>query len=232
MIINQDAFKYLPTIKSGSIDLIVIDPPYDISRKSYFGAGKADNTKFNKMSHDFGYWDKEFDIDILFGQLYRVLKKGGTLIVFYDVWKTSIIKEIAEEHKFKQPRICQWIKNNPVPINSQRNYLSNAIEFFFSFVKDKKPTFNSKYDNGIYNYALCHGKERLDHPTQKPLGLIKEIIEKHSNEGDLVLDCFSGTATTAEACISINRRYICIERDEKYYQMSVDRIKQSQLKSI
>jgi len=203
---------------------VVIDPPYNISRESFFHGGKAENDKFNKISIDFGYWDEAIDMDELFNQLYRVLRNGGTLIIFYDIWKSTEIKEVAENNKFKQPRICQWIKNNPVPINSKRNYLSNAVEFFFSFVKKGKPTFNSKYDKGIYNYPLCHGRERLDHPTQKPLGLIKDIIKKHSNPGDTVLDCFSGTGTTAEACIDLDRKFICVERDEKYYNMSLERI--------
>ena len=117
-------------------------------------------------------------------------------------------------------------------INSKYNYLSNAAEYFFTFVKDKNATFNSKYDNGVYNYPLCHGKERLSHPTQKPLGLIKDLIEKHSNIGDLVLDTFSGTGTTAEASILTNRRFICIERDETYYKLSLERVKHLQYKSI
>ena len=87
------------------------------------------------------------------------------------------------------------------------NYLSNAIEFFFTFVKGKKPTFHSVYDNGVYKYPICHGKERYDHPTQKPLSLICDIINKHSNEGDVVLDNFAGTGTTAHACILNNRNY-------------------------
>ncbi|WP_248785824.1 site-specific DNA-methyltransferase, partial [Escherichia coli] len=90
------------------------------------------------------------------------------------------IKDVATKYGFKQPRVCQWVKTNPVPINSKKNYLSNAIEFFFTFVKTKKRVFNSIYDKGIYNYPLCHGKERTSHPTQKPLALIENLITKHS----------------------------------------------------
>ena len=104
------------------------------------------------------------------------------------------------------------------------NYLSNAIEFFFTFVKGKKPTFHSLYDNGVYKYPICHGKERYDHPTQKPLALISDIINKHSNEGDVVLDNFAGTGTTAHACILNNRNYIVIERDDKYFDILKFRI--------
>ena len=114
--------------------------------------------------------------------------------------------------------------NKDMISNSKINYLSNCSEYFFTFIKDKNPTFNSEYDNAIYNYPLCHGKERLEHPTQKPLGLIKDLIVKHSNKGDIVLDTFAGTSTTGIACIETERRFICVERDEKYYEISKQRI--------
>ncbi len=69
------------------------------------------------------------------------LKKEGTLIMFYDIWKSSTIKFYADKYKFKQHRICQWQKSNPVPINSNINYLSNAIEYSFFIYKRKKSDF-------------------------------------------------------------------------------------------
>jgi DNA modification methylase len=237
VIVNADCFEYLKTIESNSVDLILTDPPYNISRSSNFDkvsdtASDFMKTKYSKHSIDFGDWDTTLDLDKLFEEYYRVLKKGGTLIIFFDVWKSNQLKEMAQKWKFKQPRVGMWLKNNPTPINSKSNYLSNAHEFFFNFVKDKKPTFNSEYDNAIYRYPLCHGKERLEHATQKPLILIKQMIEKHSNPDDLVLDTFSGSGTVAEACLLTGRRFMCIERDEKYYQMSLERIKQLEINKI
>jgi len=222
-IIQGDCFEVLPKIGSKTIDLILTDPPYLISRKSNFK--NSDNVKFNGISIDFGEWDKEeFDIERLLTEYYRVLKPGGTLVIFYDVWKSNQIKVFAEKAGFKQPRVCQWLKTNPVPINSKLNYLSNASEFFFTFVKSKKPTFNSQYDNGVYQYPLCHGKERTKHPTQKPLPLIKDLILKHSNEGDLVLDTFGGSGTTGVACKILNRDFILVEMDSEYVEISNNRI--------
>jgi DNA modification methylase len=230
VLILDDCFNYLSKIEDNSIDLILTDPPYDISKKSGFSSGKL--SKFTQISIDFGYWDTEIDLDKLFKEYYRVLRKGGTLIIFYDIWKSNMIKDFANKYKFKQPRVGQWLKNNPVPVNSKINYLSNCSEYFFTFVKDKNATFNSEYDNGIYNFPLCHGKERLEHPTQKPLGLIKSLILKHSKEGDLVLDTFSGTGTTAVACIETDRKFICVERDDKYYQLSKSRLEQINIEKI
>lgn len=229
-IINGDCLQELIKIKSNSIDLILTDPPYLISRLSGFSnisdnTSKEMATKYGSISIDFGDWDKqELNWDILFSEFKRVLRDGGTLVIFYDIWKSNEIKQYAEKNKFKQPRVCAWIKKNPVPINSKLNYLSNATEYFFTFVKGKRPTFNSEYDKGFYTYPICHGKERYNHPTQKPLGLIKEIILKHSNIGDKVLDCFAGTGTTGVASMDLGRNFILIERDESYFEIIKNRI--------
>jgi len=225
MILQGDCFELIKNVESKSVDLILVDPPYLISRDSNFNkysddASKEMATKYGSISIDFGEWDKdELDWNFLFKEYNRVLRDGGTLIIFYDVWKSTEIKTMADKYKFKQPRVCQWQKSNPVPINSKLNYLSNAIEYFFTFVKGKKPTFHSVYDNGTYRYPICHGKERYEHPTQKPLQLITDIVNKHSNPGDIVLDNFAGTGTTAHACILTDRKYIVMERDEKYFEI-------------
>lgn len=229
MLINDDCFNYLSKISSSTIDLILTDPPYSISRGSNFDkvsdtTSEKMKTKYSSHSIDFGYWDTEIDLNRLFSEYHRVLKKGGSCVIFYDIWKSHLIKQSAQLVKFKQPRIGQWLKTNPVPINSKLNYLSNCSEYFFTFVKDKSPTFKSEYDNGIYRFPLCHGKERLEHPTQKPLELIKSLILKHSNAGDIVLDTFAGTSTTAIACLETQRQYICIERDEAFFKLSQTRI--------
>jgi len=230
MILQGDCFELIKNVESKSVALILVDPPYLISRDSNFksysdDASKELITKYGKVSIDFGDWDKgELDWDFLFKEYNRVLRDGGTLIIFYDVWKSTEIKNMADKYKFKQPRVCQWQKSNPVPINSKLNYLSNAIEYFFTFVKGKKPTFHSVYDNGTYRYPICHGKERYEHPTQKPLQLIVDIVNKHSNPGDLVLDNFAGTGTTAHACLLTDRKYIVMERDEKYFEIIKSRV--------
>lgn len=66
------------------------------------------------------------------------------------------------------------------------------------------------------------------HPAQKPLGLFTKILNDYSQEGDLILDCFSGSATTAIACYKLKRRFICIERDKDYYKESILRLEKEQ----
>ena len=235
---NENCFNFLKTLKSNSVDLVLIDPPYEVSRNTNFASGELKGTDVDRfrVSMDFGDWDKNFTgLDEVCREAYRVLRKGGTMICFYDLWKITDLKNYLEEAKFKQLRFIEWIKTNPVPINSKINYLTNAREIAITAVKGGKATFNSVYDNGmyeesgeLYKFPICHDKGRF-HPTQKPLDLIKELIRKHSNEGDMVLDCFSGSGTTAVACIETNRNFVGCEISEIYYSKSVDRLSKCNL---
>jgi len=258
---NIDGLTYLKTIEDGSIDLILTDPPYIISKDSGMDEHynnikfnedndieytkteeeweqyklendiKDDEKKYNYMKYgsiygkkyavrtDYGEWDSEFSMDILenfISEYYKKLRKGGTLIIFFDLWKITPLKELMEKYKFKQIRFIQWIKSNPQPRNSKVNYLTNCREIALLGVKDSNPTFNSEYDNGIYNFPLQGGKNRF-HPTQKSLHLFEEIIKKHSNEGDVVLDTFLGGGTTAIACKNTNRVFKGCEISKEYF---------------
>ena len=225
---NISCFKYIKTLESNSIDLVLIDPPYEVSRETNFANGEKTGRDVDRfrMSMEFGDWDNNFiGLDIVIKECYRVLRKGGTLICFYDLWKITKLKEYFDNAKFKQLRFIEWQKTNPVPINSKVNYLTNSREIAVVGIKCSKPTFNSEYDAGIYKYPICHSKGRF-HPTQKPLGLIEELIEKHSNKGDTVLDCFSGSGTTAVACINKDRNFYGCELSKEYHEKSIDRIKE------
>ena len=225
--VNQDALSFLRQQQKNTVDLILTDPPYVISRKTGFESCVHGVERF-KVSMDFGNWDQEdaFTIDTLsevIQECFRVLKKGGTLIMFYDLWKIQELKETMETHSFKQIRLIEWLKTNPVPLNSQRNYLTNAREVAISATKISKPTFHSSYDNGLYQYPICHEKGRF-HPTQKPLQFMKDLIEKHSNKDDVVLDCFAGSATTLVAGALMERNVIGCERNVEYFERAKQRL--------
>tara|TARA_B100000927_G_scaffold291697_1_gene295815 strand:+ start:2443 stop:3345 length:903 start_codon:yes stop_codon:yes gene_type:complete len=258
---NEDGFKYLSTIDKNSIDLILTDPPYIISRETgmntHYNTVKmieskniqyikseqeweeyknekninSDDKKENYMKYgtiygkkycvqtDYGDWDKNFTIETLelfISEYYKKLRKGGTLIIFFDLWKITHLKEIMEKYKFKQIRFIEWIKTNPQPLNSKVNYLTNCREIALLGVKGGSPTFNSKYDNAIYSYPLQGGKQRF-HPTQKSINLFEDLIKKHSNEGDTVLDTFLGGGTTAIACKRTKRHFKGCEISKEYY---------------
>ena len=262
---NNEGLEYMKTLEDNSIDLILTDPPYIISKETGM------NTHYNKVAEnevagveqvkteaewetyklancivddkgklnylkygtiygkkycvqtDYGAWDSEFTLDALdkfVSSYYKKLRKGGTLIIFFDLWKLTQLKDILEKNKFKQIRYIEWIKTNPQPLNSKTNYLTNCREIALCAVKGGKPTFNSSYDNGIYMFPLQGGKNR-SHPTQKSLKLFETLIKKHSNEDDVVLDTFLGAGTTALACKNTNRQFKGCEIDEKYYLHSL-----------
>lgn len=222
---NIDCIQFLKKVPSNSVDLVLTDPPYLISRKTGFVNSEGPKTieRF-KMSYEFGEWDhKELDLNSILGEIYRILKPTGTSIIFYDLWKIQELKEEYELNKFKQIRFLEWIKTNPVPINSKVNYLTNAREVAVLAVKKSNPTFNSQYDNGIYSYPIYHGKDRF-HPTQKSVDLFSNLVEKHSNLGDVVCDPFAGSATTAISCLRTGRSFIGTEISEEYYTKATERI--------
>lgn len=258
---NMEGLEYLSTVPNGSVDLILTDPPYIISKETGMNThynnvkqNEENNVEFVKTEEewciykqenniiddknkekymkygsiygkkycvktDYGDWDSEFTMEILdkfIEEYYKKLKNGGTIIIFFDLWKITHLKEAMEKHKFKQIRFIEWIKTNPQPLNSSVNYLTNCREVALLGIKGSKPTFNSKYDNGIYMFPLQGGKNRF-HPTQKSLNLFEALIEKHSNENDVVLDTFLGGGTTAIACKNTNRMFKGCEVSKEYF---------------
>jgi site-specific DNA-methyltransferase (adenine-specific) len=263
---NQEGIEYLKTVANGSVDLILTDPPYIISRDSgmntLFESIKAndenhiefvktedewtqykeangiedDTNRTNYIKYgtiygkkyavktQYGDWDSKFTIDTLerfVKQYHDKLRKGGTAIIFFDIWKIGQLKEIMEWVGFKQIRFIEWIKTNPQPLNSKLNYLTNCREVALLGVKGSKPTFNSSYDNGIYSFPLQGGKHRF-HPTQKSLPLFEELIKKHSKEKDVVLDTFLGGGTTLLACKNTGRQCKGCEVSKEYFDKMME----------
>lgn len=196
----------------------------DSKKENYIKYGSIYGTKYC-VKTDYGEWDSEFTIELLeefIKQYYKKLRKGGTLIIFFDIWKITILKDIMEKYKFKQIRFIEWIKTNPQPLNSKVNYLTNCREIALIGVKNSKPTFNSKYDNGVYSYPLQGGIART-HPTQKNILLFEDLIKKHSNENDTILDTFLGSGTTSIACKNLNRKFKGCEKSTEYFNNIVIR---------
>ena len=263
---NIDGLEYLKSIDDNSINLILTDPPYIISKNTGMNKHyndiknneknnikfvktenewnkykkikkiKDDKNKDNFMKYgsiygkkycvktDYGNWDNDFSIEKLedfIKEYYKKLKKGGTIIIFFDIWKITQLYELLKKYKYKQIRFIEWIKTNPQPRNSRINYLTNCREIALLAVKNGKPTFNSKYDNGIYKYPIQGGKNKF-HPTQKNLKLFEELILKHSNEGDTILDTFLGSGTTLFASKNTNRNFKGCELSEEYYNKILD----------
>ena len=224
MIYNIDGLQFLGQVSSSSVDLILTDPPYQISRETGMQACYENQTGLEKfrLQTKFGEWDESFDIEQLspfLSEFKRILRPGGTIICFYDLWKITPLAELVKRHGLSQLRFIEWIKTNPVPVNSKTNYLTNSREVAISCVKGSRPVFHSQYDNGIYQYPIYQGQrgERC-HPTQKSLPLFRELVRKHSNVGDLVVDPFLGSGTSALAALLEGRRFAGSELSAEYFK--------------
>jgi site-specific DNA-methyltransferase (adenine-specific) len=211
MLYNEDCLKFMKTLEDNSIQFIMADPPYLISEEN--------TSKYKLLNEE---WDKGEEIiyDCI-KEFKRILKRGGSLIIWYDVWKISYLKECLEENKFKQIRLVEWLKKNSPPIASNNSYLPNSKEYFVYGAKNTsylkqwfKAPFNASYDKGVYEYSIS-GKNRI-HPTEKPYKLMEEIILKHTNENDIVYIPFAGSGVDIEVCIKNNRQWIATEISKEY----------------
>jgi site-specific DNA-methyltransferase (adenine-specific) len=245
---KQVDLELLSDIEDKSVDLVLTDPPYIISRKSGMQShserkpgdkgyeqkstsirdGEVVEVNYKRTfaySTDYGDWDKNYTIEDLeksIKEFYRILRPGGSCIIFFDMWKIQTLFKLL--NKFSKHRLIVWVKTNPVPVNQKATYLSNSKEIAVSCVKGGKATFNSEYDNGMYEFPIYSGRDRF-HPTQKSLPLIKELIEKHSNKGDIIVDPYGGSATTYVAARELDRVCISGEPSTEYYEKSLVRIK-------
>ena len=219
-IVHGDCLEVMKEIEDKSIDAIITDPPYNIAKPNNFHT-------MGRAGIDFGEWDKGFDLFSWIEDAYRVLRNGGTLFLF-NAWKNvGEIAKHAEGKGFEIKDMIRWRKLNPMPRNRDRRYITD-FEVAIWLVKPKaKWTFNrlsGTYDRCEYEYPITAGNEKVGHPTQKPVALMEEIINRHTNKEDLVLDPFIGSGTTAIACLNTGRFFIGIEQDEHYCNIARQRI--------
>ena len=236
-IYNMDCLKLLKQMPDKCIDLVLTDPPYNISKLN----DNRDRSKLNSpimrrkspLKYDFGEWDNKERGDFLdftkewIKECCRVLKENGTIISFFNKEDISFLGWIAKDYGVRTRTIFSWHKTNPVPSFRKVNYLS-ACEFLWVGSKGKW-TFNFKQQKEMHNFFETANKSsygKTKHPTEKPTELIRWLIKVGSNEGDLVLDCFGGSGTTGVACKQLNRNYILIEKEQKYYDMALGRLSQ------
>ena len=217
-IYNQDCLLGMQTIDNETIDLLLTDPPYNISQRSGFHT-------MGRTGVDFGEWDKDFDQEEWLKLACSKIKRGGSAIVFNDYKNIGQMNKVFNECGMTTKELLVWQKPNPMPRNRDRLYVT-TIEVALWAVKGKGWTFNRQketYENGIFHFGTVNSRVRK-HPTEKPLGLIVDLLRIHSNKGDVVLDPFSGSGTVSVACRRLDRHYLAFEVDKGYYDVSVARM--------
>jgi len=209
---NDDCLKRMDKlIKKGiKVDAIITDPPYGISFQSNYRKEKHNKIK-NDNSLD---WLSEFA-----EKCFAISNNNTAHYIFCSYHNIDKFK-IAFEKYFKIKNILVWEKNN-TSMGDLTGDFASKIEFIL-FIQKSRRLINGKRDPNIFKFNKT--KNEL-HPTQKPVDLMEYLITKFSDDNDLIIDPFMGSGTTGVACKKLNRRFIGIELDEKYYKIAKKRIK-------
>ena len=220
---NGDSFEYIKdNIPNGTVDLILTDIPYIISMSNRITT-MPDREGRNGL--DFGEWDKSFEVSRLI-EFAPKLAKNGSFVLFHGFNQLGKLIEVFSD-VFTLKDYIIWEKSNPMPRNADRRYVVN-IEIATWWVKGNDWVFNRQsntYDTCVLRYpSESGGAFTRFHPTQKNVDLMSELVRRHSNEGDTVLDPFMGSGSTGVACMLNNRNFIGIEAEKKYYDISEQRI--------
>ena len=231
-LILNDCNKAMGEMNPESVDVILVDPPYNTANK---------NTKELKgrkaMSKDFGKWDYYEDEEYLqftrewISNAVRILKTSGNFLTFCKLEYVSDIRRIYESLGLKHHATIIWHKTNPSPQIRKTGFLSSCEAILWAvkgFDKDKVPyTFNFKKQNEMHNFIetpICMGKQRTKHPTQKPEKVMTHLLEIFAKQGDTVLDCFAGSGTTSVAARNLGINSISIENDPEFFKIMKDRL--------
>lgn len=237
-LIKGDSLEILKTIKPKSIDMIFADPPYFLS-------GDGISCSGGKMvSVNKGKWDKKVSLEEKhnFNKEWiklckEVLKDDGTIWTSGTLHNIYSIGMSLEENGFKILNNITWKKLNPPPNLSCRYFVHSTETIIWARKDIKKAHHKFNYDlmrelNGgkqmkdVWETSLTKPSEKKcgKHPTQKPMELLERIILASTDEKDLILDPFNGSGTTGVVAKKLNRRYIGIEKEKEYLDLTIRRL--------
>ena len=228
-----DCLEVMKEIKSGSIDAIITDPPYGTTACK---------------------WDSVIDFDLMWLELNRIIKPNGAIVLFgsepfssalrmsniknykYDwIWKKNEKDGFlqAKRRPLRDAELisvfnskiynCQKIKVEPYKYKRKASGVKSNIA---KVVDDGGAMYEMRdfiYPTNTLIFDKPKRKER-SHPTQKPVALIEYLIKTYTNENETVLDFTMGSGSTGVACKNLNRSFIGIEQDEKYFNIAKERI--------
>ena len=221
-IINADCIDILKQLPDKCIDLVLTDPPYELNLNG--GKGKAFSDRALVKDKHIDFIAHGFDYEGVFEQFKRICKPLN-LFIFCSNKQISKIMSYFE-NDYMVTLLC-WHKPNAIPLVN--NCWHSNLEFIVC-VHESGGVFNNlplKEKSKVITMPYPAANIRI-HPTEKPVKLIELLLKTKSLEGGLVLDCFSGSGTTAIACHNLKRRFICIEKDKDYWKASVERLKNAQ----
>lgn len=225
MLYNEDCYQFIKRIPDHSIDLILTDPPYNISQ---YSSGNISRNGKRYLNNDIAKWDLvPVEPKKLVYDMKRVLKKDGNIFIFTGYNLLGKWHE-AFDPVFDTFQIFIWHKMNPAPKIYKNGFLNSCELVVCLWNKGHKWNFTTqKQMHNFFETPICSYPERLKdpkHPTQKPVKLLKHLIKIASNENDIVFDPFMGVGSTGCATIELNRKFLGCEIDRTYYQAAARRM--------
>lgn len=250
-----DCLQLLGKIRPSSVDMVFADPPYNLSGKDLRLKGNKTGGDWSKVNESWDVYSAEDYQEFCSSWVaasYKALKLGGAIYICCSQHNIEAVLQSLRVSNFKVNNIIVWEKSNPMP-NTTKRLLTHSVEFVVWAVKGKGWTFNAselrdinpdRQKNGsprmmrdVWEFPVVQGQERLRgsdgralHPTQKPLELVRRTVIASTNKGDLVVDPFMGSGTTAVVAKMEGRKWIGIERDSRYLRAAKRRIAETIVK--
>ena len=217
---NDDCLKVLSSMPDNSVDLIITDPPYKtITGGNSNGANSERPRGMLGGNRKLFTHQNNIKIGDWMPELYRIAKDGSHIYIFTNSLNLTEMLTMSANVGFKLHNLLVWEKNNCTP---SQFYMKNC-EYILFLRKGK-----AKWINDIGGSKTVHKFNNIIggklHPCEKPVDLLEFYISNSSNKEDVVLDPFMGSGSTGVAAKNLNRDFIGIELDEKYFEIAKERI--------
>lgn len=221
-----DTYEVIKKIPTASIDLILTDPPYNLSP---YSTGNIELSWRKDMNNHVADWDQvAFKPIDWVEEFKRILKPNGNIFAFCSYNLIGKWHE-AFDSEFDTFQFMVWHKTNPPPKIFKAGFL-NSCELIVC-MWNKGHTWNFGNQKEMHNFiqtSICMRPERLKephHPTQKPVKVLEHIIKIASKEGDAVFDPFMGVGSTGIAALNLDRNFIGVELDKVFFRAAESRLK-------
>lgn len=219
-----DCYELIKDVADKSVDLVIIDPPYDMTSG---GSGKSDVALRIKR-----FWNELDDSKLTIGMDFKLLNELERVLkhIYIYIWCNKILLfkliNYYSQREDVNLDLITWTKTNPMP--ACNNHFLNDIEYCLC-VHEKGVGWNEKagYEVKRKGYFLPvnqQDRKLFDFPCPKPKEIIRNFILNSSKEGDVILDTFAGSSTTLVCAKELGRKYIGFEINEKFYQIGIDRL--------
>ena len=213
---NDDYLNVLKDVDDNSIDLVVTDPPYEVITGGKNGGVKGKPSGILKENKQL--MESIPKADLWLSECFRVMKDGTHIYIMTNTLNLTNYLNIINDVGFKLHNLLVWNKNNTTP---NRWYMKNC-EYVIFARKGFAKSINNPSSQTVHNFDNIIGNKQ--HPTEKPVELMKLYVGNSSQVGDTVLDPFMGSGSTGVACKELGRNFIGVELDKQYFDIATKRI--------